>query len=572
MAIHYKVHPSIGIARLGDSPAEIMLAPQAPLALPTEIVDDEEREIRSFRDGQGRIKREAARFRVFAYDDANPNQSTPVEVGQGGVARIEWNVWIANKKAAWFKFNGLHGDEIGRRVNRNSQIRGNPRRKLFIDPGPRTLSAANTVARFDAASAPAEIQATFPPALTPFSIDSLGEIRLDSSGNLLVLGAKGSSGSTEQIPRITDYANNDGWFDDVADGFVRATIIFDDGRREDVQENAWVICGPPAYAPEAGNIVTLYDVMFDVAVRELGARTDIHSGGSFRPGYKVDFATDLKPFFTRVQTIEGVETSIPPHAHLLDWVQLQDPSATANPYRQRIFEVIRGPNSGTATRTAAGRLMMPYALGDSPYSQNSTQKLLTVTATMYHLLSLWADGNFEPNIDGRGPVHEGDRLDMATLENCVGGAFYPGIESTWIVRNADIYAAPFRVKHRQDLTNGLHLKDDLMLGLEPGDLTKRMALPWQADFFECGRERNSGLENVAWWPAQRPLTVLDKDFQPVEWTRGFVLNSGPNGTKPADLQMVHNWKDLGFIRSRRIGANSVLVETERNSANIFNVS
>src|SRR5258708_24188832 len=43
--------------------------------------------------------------------------------------------------------------------------------------------------------------------------------------------------------------------------------------------------------------------------------------------------------------------------------------------------------------------------------------------------------------------------------------------------------------------------------VEPGDVTKWMAVPWQADFYEC---------NTHWWPAQRPDDVVSEfDFQDV---------------------------------------------------------
>ena len=67
----------------------------------------------------------------------------------------------------------------------------------------------------------------------------------------------------------------------------------------------------------------------------------------------------------------------------------------------------------------------------------------------------------------------------------------PGIEVTWSTRNPAIYAAPYRIKQAHDeayyAQNGLSTTADECEGggCEPGDLTKRMAIPWQADFFQC---------------------------------------------------------------------------------------
>ena len=37
-------------------------------------------------------------------------------------------------------------------------------------------------------------------------------------------------------------------------------------------------------------------------------------------------------------------------------------------------------------------------------------------------------------------------MDQAALVNCVGGAFYPGIEAGWLSRNPGVYSEPFRIK------------------------------------------------------------------------------------------------------------------------------
>jgi L-lysine epsilon oxidase-like protein len=68
---------------------------------------------------EGRIKRQAVRFRVFGFDaDGVPVQELTV-----AEADIAWHVSLANKKAAWFEFHGTdqalhvhHGkDEVPRR-------------------------------------------------------------------------------------------------------------------------------------------------------------------------------------------------------------------------------------------------------------------------------------------------------------------------------------------------------------------------------------------------------------------------------------------------------------------------
>jgi hypothetical protein len=87
----------------------------------------------------------------------------------------------------------------------------------------------------------------------------LGEIAMQSDGRLLVLGGHGRSGSDPLQPRLDikfgHFADNDNWYDDIADGPVTATIELADGTR--AEATAWVIVGPPDFAPGITNLITL---------------------------------------------------------------------------------------------------------------------------------------------------------------------------------------------------------------------------------------------------------------------------------------------------------------------------
>ena len=146
----------------------------------------------------------------------------------------------------------------------------------------------------------------------------------------------------------------------------------------------------------------------------------------------------------------------------------------------------------------------------------------------------------------------------------------PGIEITWISRNTAIYSEPFRIKHKK-LPKGdvLSLSEDLSQGMEPGDLSRYMALPWQADFNECSAQP-IGNASVWWWPAQRPYSVfpVKTPTKQVFWTRS---KSDPSSDAfDHDLQMVTNWKDLGFILNIASGKQPQFVEIERNDQAIDN--
>jgi hypothetical protein len=146
-------------------------------------------------------------------------------------------------------------------------------------------------------------------------------------------------------------------------------------------------------------------------------------------------------------------------------------------------------------------------------------------------------------------------LDRAALENCVGGAFFPGIEAGWLIRNPKLYGGPFRIDpyvrnakgqtkvkvsggsivHEKDST-GAELKDargrpvplrirkkipygiaadKTDLEVTPGYFSQQMAQPWQADFLSCNLERHGtgpipSRPRIGWWPGQRPDTVTVK--------------------------------------------------------------
>jgi len=82
------IHPSIGVARVGNSPSEFYVGPEVPDPLPPEPG--------SHRDKEGRLKRQAARFRVYGIDAEGKTvkELLPAE------AKIKWTVHLANKKSA----------------------------------------------------------------------------------------------------------------------------------------------------------------------------------------------------------------------------------------------------------------------------------------------------------------------------------------------------------------------------------------------------------------------------------------------------------------------------------------
>jgi hypothetical protein len=310
MPTTYRIHPGIGIARLGNSPTAFCISPEQPAALPIDcdsrgnplVSPDGQTEltISAFKDAEGRMKRQAARFQIWAYDDDNPD-GRPLKLGDkiegggnaGTLIDIQWRVYLGNKKSSWYQFQQLEGEHgyAPNHQRRNASISDpNARQQLIIDPGPRTVDhRKKRTAHFDRDSA--DYACTFPPKLKPNSIDTLGDLLTDDTGRLLVLGGHGNSGSFLYDdfgqPRIDDYANNDGWFDDTSDGPVMARLamfspLVGRVRYVDVEFPAWVVCCYPAYVPEILDVVTMDDVIEDMAIRKFAERTDLYgTAGTF---------------------------------------------------------------------------------------------------------------------------------------------------------------------------------------------------------------------------------------------------------------------------------------------------
>lgn len=322
MSTLLKIHPAIGIARLGDGTTAFYISPERTGDLPiacdregntTLGADGEEERVSAFKDDARRIARQAARFRIDIYPDGGgPGRELclgeTIEVTdtlsgkriKGEVVDIRWTVYLANKKASFYAFQQLEG-EHGYSADhplRNPEITGDgPRRRLIIDPGPCTVRATPASARraaFARWDDPAVPQ-TFPPPLLPYSIDTLGDLLVsqqDNHARLLVLGGHGRSGSMHTgfgEPQSTSYANNDGWFDDTSDGPVSAQIEINVQEVNGlppatgayghvlfpVQCLAWVIVGYQRYAPQITDIVTMDETIFDTAVRFLAYRPEI---------------------------------------------------------------------------------------------------------------------------------------------------------------------------------------------------------------------------------------------------------------------------------------------------------
>jgi len=577
----YSLHPSVGVARVGNAPSSFYLAPEALGGLPLEcdaagnaiLRDGKPVAVRSFKI-DGAIRRQAARFAVYRWDDQG--RAEEVTLATPGVKRIAWTVHLANKKACWFEWNEVGDLDASPHERpgcplRNDSVKGDARATLLIDPGPRTLEGASQRAGFSRDMVPADYRhANFPPAQAgTVPIDTLGDMLTDRDGRLLVVPGEGRTSGAGAPP---SFLGGDGWYDDIADGPVRCTVEFD--AEETAELDAWCIVGPPKFAPQLVNSVTLDDVMYDVAVRH------------FTIPFAVDFSRDVAPILARPARLAWVMNQPAIVAPFPPDFDPADAAVEYEPARRRLAACFRRPEDAARLHGANGLPMLPLAAGNNPLTNQNSSRFLTLTPTQTRILDAWVAGDFAnaatpPAIAG---VHA---LDRASVGNCVGGPYSPGFEVSFSVRNPKLYRRPWRIKHRKAdyAATGLDpawnetLEEDG--GCEPGDLTKRLSSPWQADFNACGVEPvslNAGdavdASNVPipptflvpWWPAQAPVAVLAGAADAGEQAMAGV----PAGTQVQFMRgltdiddTLNGWTYLGFVVDRATDGATYFSEVER---------
>ncbi len=508
--VRYVIHPGVGIARVGNSPEEFFIGPEAP----GEVSCPEG----GFKDGAGRIKRQAARFRVYGLNEAG----AAVREITADEAEITWRVHVANRKAAWYQFqNAMDLQKFSKTTTlRNSTVTGADRGKLVIDPGPRTISGRNT--RGD--------EYLFNGGTFLGDAVPLGEVRTDDAGRLLVLGGFGHSASHPPNQQATTFANNDGWHDDTSDGPVRATVRV--GGREFEAEPAMVAVTPPNYGQGLYGVVTLYDVVLDLFIRD----DKFKLSAPERPS----FWRHIFPIFERLVGNQWVNGGVNflfgvgspsdlTEPELL--YQLSSPAEEYRPLRASYFNWFRDPADGAKGQEPE---KLPPFYGDAfgDYSNVGIDDL-ALTPTQYGWLRRWAEGDFDadpshrdrPATLGDYPAAEQPRaLDEANLESCLGGPFHPGIELTWTLRVASMWKEPFRLNvlpegQAPEMDYGPSLTPEEALGpggvvesSGPGTLTWWMGVPWQTDGASClsGYEIGTYLPLPSFWAARVPNQVLSE--------------------------------------------------------------
>ena len=503
------IHPSIGIARVGNSENDFFPGP--------ELVDPPPFPPGFYRDPRGALKRQAAVFRIYGLNA----QGQAVKELTLSDAEIVWRLHLANKKGAWYQFQIAldipEADSAPHAFLRNVAVPD--RNNLAIDPGSRAISGPDVRGGPD------------------YSFDTgkfmgrqvyLGELRTDKAGRLIVLGGRGKSASYNGTPAVT-FANNEGWYDDTSDGPVRATVQYQ-GKSLQV-EPAWVVVAPPNYGPRQKSVRTMWDLMRDTAIKAkmLPAPTC------------ASFNSDIRPIFERLSELQWVNAGFaasfgwagPNHFVTPDWLErLSKNTADDQELRRTIANQFRNFD-----RDAWSPTPWPWQYGDAmddPPAQTPRQNL-ALSDTQLYLLQQWAAGKFQSDYDPSKKPFESidyfpiteqpDVLDRAALEFCLADAFHPGCEMTWPMRHKSVYMTPFRIRHAPENSiepeYGVVMNSSIFLGLlplgplsaqYPGGITRWMAIPWQTDTASCRSGYNKTYDPYlpTFWPAHVPNQVVSK--------------------------------------------------------------
>ena len=578
---HVRIHPGIGVARLGNSPDAYYIGPEVTTPPPTPFG--------TTRDAGGAIKRQAARFRVYGYDRFG---HVVAEINQTTNASIQWTVHVANKKAAWYQFNAAM--DIPATVSltvplRNAGVTGADRAALAIDPGPTTIMGVNM----------ADSSYVMTGDFQGVSV-TLGELRTDAGGRLLVLPGYGMSASPANRPIYNpanpdSFNNADGWYDDIADGPVHAKVTL--GNTDFEADPAWVASAPPNFAPDIIGWRTLDDLLQSVYMQ----------AGMLNVPRQLSFTDHVWPILSRLSQMQWVNKGYlalfgagapldftdPVFVQKLAYVPA-DTSVYPDPYvelRRTVYNSFRPTNSQTADVAA-----WPWNYGDA-YGYTNPDPSVPPAPTTYlqlppvydYILSNWVNGLFINDYDPARPTlhtleavdlqRQPTMLDRAAMHFCLADAFHPGAELTWPMRHASMYRAPYRIRPCEDgLTDpayGSTLDNASVIaingplyGQTPGGLTRWMALPWQGDTAYCrsGYAFEYDPFLPTFWPARVPNQVLTElDYQTLcDATQPMNIRIAAFQTRPAWLRqlpsqlpapdqmlyMISHFSEMGILEAK----------------------
>lgn len=498
----FRIYPSIGVARVGNGPAEqdqVIFSPEVPWANLFETDN-------KYRTADGRVKKQAQRFYIYECD----KDGKPIRPIDPADYDIKWSAEVANKKPFWYDFNNSldlpilsENQNLSPNFAKNKLAPGigaaqrNPnvldmgkhvpggydyRKELVNNPG--IVSVSGKARR-------ANIDGQFPSArkgrsllAKSFNTDAkavnLGTLEYDH-GALIFYAGDGVSASLNPSTLNTDFADNANWYDDICDGRITASIkskkTGETHELNDPLSAAWIVTAPPDYAPQIQPISTLYDMVTGAANEQ------------FEPEFSQVFPMLYRLY--RMQWVNLGDFLAPSFKEMMDKLQqagllkflfVKKPAAEADQVRKTIFDkfrdpdypydnepVIPGNNSTNIENRGSGtdELKLPYYPGDGINYPGSPAQWFAIPPVLYAQFRKWAAGKFKtvdlPNPDqvtmdgiawafqqifaaaAKDDAKKPLLMTRAVLETLYGGGFHPGVELTWPMRHNLMYAENARV-------------------------------------------------------------------------------------------------------------------------------
>ncbi|MDC1162146.1 LodA/GoxA family CTQ-dependent oxidase [Tenacibaculum sp.] len=486
-----RIYPSIGIARLGNGPAQkkdVVFSPEIPWANLYETNKE-------YHTADGALKKQAQRFYIYECDDDN----NPIRKIDPSICNIEWTVEVANKKPFWYDFNNsldlsintknenlspnFYSEHIAPGIStsrRNPNVLdeklinsgdNNYRKELVNSPDPVTVTSQDSRKRIGG-QFPFPLNKTVGSKIaaamkTTSKLVNLGTVEHDN-GTLIFYPGDGVSAALNPSDLNTDFADNSNWYDDICDGRVTAKVTIGNNiyNLDNAESSAWVATAPPDYAPQIQPLATMYDLVC----------------GTANDGYETDFSLIFPVLYRlyRMQWVNASDFLDPSFREVIDQLtedefkSLYDNSEKAQPIRDKIFNLFRDPaynynnepiiksNTNTdITNLGSGteELKYPFYPGDGINYPGSPAQWFAIPPILYQQLKSWRDGNFtslNSNATSMGELGlhyqtiylEASKdesksallMTRAVLETLYGGGFHPGVELTWPMRHTQMYA------------------------------------------------------------------------------------------------------------------------------------
>jgi hypothetical protein len=270
----------------------------------------------------------------------------------------------------------------------------------------------------------------------------------------------------------------------------------------------------------------MYDLIFDAEVLS----------GRLRLPARVSFTRDVLPILRRLTNLQWVNQGFaamfgkgapmdfdnPKLIDRLGKTPFSDPEL-----RHVILKAFR-PSATTVNEPR----LWPWIYGDGIEVPGSINKSQIISPVRETILRRWAADLFEDDrprgksrpirklSDIKSSAERAAMLDKAALHYCVADAFHPGSELGWPMRHTTMYRRPFRIRRRGPgpaPDHGDHLTPRIAMSIDgplyeqgPGDLTRWMSLPWQADTVFCRAAYFPDYDAFlpSYWPARVPNHIV----------------------------------------------------------------